>query len=90
MAQKVLEAYGEYTVLDTWFAENHVKCALLVCGKSVQKQKINDYLKLLPERLGIRIVRFMDMYAAIDYDNISRFTLKEQLTMIHHSKFKRS
>ena len=70
MAQKVLEAYGEYTVLDTWFAENHVKCAMLVCGRSIQHQKIHEYLEKIPVRLGIRIVQFMDFQPNPLYENV--------------------
>ena len=44
MKQTILEANGEYSVLDTWFSQ--VKCPMLVCGKSINRQKINELLKL--------------------------------------------
>ena len=43
MNQKILEANGEYSILDSWF--HQTKCCMLVCGKSIARLKINDYLK---------------------------------------------
>ena len=70
MGQRILEAVGQYDVLDSWFAENHVSCAMLVCGKSITRQKINDYLKEVPSRLGIKIVRFIDFQPNPLYENV--------------------
>lgn len=70
MGQRILEAVGQYDVLDSWFAKNHVSCAMLVCGESITRQKINNYLKEVPSRLGIKIVRFMDFQSNPLYENV--------------------
>lgn len=70
MKQRIIEANGQYKVLDSWFTENHVKCALLVCGKSIERQIINSYLEEVPTRLGVKIVRFMDFQPNPLYENI--------------------
>ena len=70
MEQRRIEANGEYSVLDSWFAENHVKCAMLVCGKSITRQKINSYLEEVPSRLGVKIVRFMDFQPNPLYESV--------------------
>lgn len=70
MEQRIIEANGEYRVLDSWFAENHLKCAMLVCGKSITRQKINSYLEEVPSRLGVKIVRFMDFQPNPLYESV--------------------
>lgn len=70
MEQRIIEANGEYSVLDSWFSENHVKCAMLVCGKSITRQKINSYLEEVPSRLGVKIVRFMDFQPNPLYESV--------------------
>ena len=35
MEQRIIEANGQYDALDSWFLENHIKNAMLVCGKSI-------------------------------------------------------
>ncbi len=70
MAQKILEANGQYGVLDAWFAENHVKRAMPACGKSIKTQKINNYLENLSSRLGVKIVRFMDFQPNPLYESV--------------------
>lgn len=70
MEQRILEANGNYNVVDSWFTENHIICAMLVCGKSITKQKINSYLEEVPTRLGVRVVRFMDFQPNPLYENV--------------------
>lgn len=70
MEQRILEANGNYDVLDSWFTENHVSCVMLVCGKSITRQKINSYLGEVPSRLGVKIVRFMDFQPNPLYENV--------------------
>lgn len=70
MEQRILEANGNYGVLDSWFTENHVSCAMLVCGKSISRQKINNYLEEVPSRLGVKIVRFTDFQPNPLYENV--------------------
>lgn len=71
MSQTILEANGQYEVLDSWFEEKHIKCAMLVCGKSITRQKINTYFDELPSRLGVKIVRFMDFQPNPLYENVT-------------------
>lgn len=70
MSQTILEANGQYEVLDSWFEENHIKCAMLVCGKSITRQKINTYFDELPSRLRVKITRFMDFQPNPLYENV--------------------
>lgn len=70
MEQRVFTANGEYSELDDWFLQEHVHCAMLVCGKSAEKQKINDCLSALSERHGIRIVRFTGFQPNPLYENV--------------------
>jgi alcohol dehydrogenase class IV len=72
MEQRILEANGQYDILDSWFAENHVHCAMLVCGKSITRQKINNYLENLSSRLGVKIIRFMDFQPNPLYESVVR------------------
>ena len=43
---------------------------MLVCGRSIQRQKINAYLEELPARLGVKIIRFMDFQPNPLYENV--------------------
>lgn len=70
MKQKIFEANGQYNVLDSWFTEKHIKCVMLVCRKSVKKQKIYGYLEELPYRLGIKIIHFMDFQPNPLYESV--------------------
>ena len=70
MEQKILEANGRYDVLDSWFTENDVSRVMLVCGKSITRQKINNYLEEVPSRLGVKIIRFMDFQPNPLYENV--------------------
>lgn len=68
--QKIIEANEEYDVLDGWFKENGVKYAMLVCGKSIQRQKINEYLYKTMEHLGVKITRFVGFQSNPLYENV--------------------
>lgn len=68
MAQNVLEADGEYRLLDSWFAG--AKCVMLVCGRSICRQRIDEYLKAVPARLGVKIVRFSDFVPNPQYESV--------------------
>ena len=70
MEQNILEANGEYSILDSWFIKNHVSCTMLVCGRSITRQAINEYLESLPSRLGVKVVRFMDFQPNPLYENV--------------------
>lgn len=70
MGQVILEANGKYDILDTWFLENRVKCVMLVCGKSIQRQTVNSYLEELPSHMGVKLVRFMDFQPNPRYESV--------------------
>ena len=70
MNQTILEANGQYEVLDAWFEENQIRCAMLVCGKSIRRQEINAYFEELTSRLGVKILRFMDFQSNPLYENV--------------------
>lgn len=70
MGQRILEANGNYEVLDSWFSENHVTSAMLVCGESIKRQSINEYLGSVSSRLGIEVVRFMGFQPNPLYENV--------------------
>lgn len=71
MEQKIIEAKGQYDALDSWFLENHIHSVLLVCGKSIVRQKINDYIEKLPSHLGVKIVRFMEFQPNPLYESVA-------------------
>ncbi len=70
MEQRIIDANGQYGGFDSWFIDNHVSCIMLVCGKSIERLQINDYINKLSSRLGIRIIRFMDFQPNPLYENV--------------------
>lgn len=68
MTQKILEANGEYSCLDSWFSQ--VKNAMLVCGKSIERQEIYKYLEAVSSRLGVNIIRFSDFAPNPLYESV--------------------
>ena len=70
MGQRIIEANGQYGLLDSWFTGNNAHNVMLVCGRSIQRQKINAYLEELPARLGVKIIRFMDFQPNPLYENV--------------------
>lgn len=70
MEQRIIEANGNYNVLDSWFTKNHVRSAMLVCGKSIERQKINSYLENMHAYLGVNIIRFSDFAPNPLYDSV--------------------
>ena len=68
MEQTIIRADGEYSKLDSWFAK--ARRVMLVCGKSIEKQKIYDYLLNLPKRTDLKIIRFSDFTPNPDYKSV--------------------
>lgn len=68
--QKILKANGQYDLLDSWFVENNIKKTMLVCGRSIQRQKINKYFEKVEERLGVKIIRFTGFQPNPLYENV--------------------
>ena len=58
MEQTIIAANGSYEGLDAWFMKRHK--VLLVCGRSISRQKVNDFFLELPSRLGVDVIRFSD------------------------------
>lgn len=68
MEQTILRASADYSCLDKWFTKN--KRIMLVCGNSIDKLKINDYLMRIKQRFGVEIVRFSDFMPNPDYMSV--------------------
>lgn len=68
MEQTIIRADGEYCKLAPWFAKS--RRVMLVCGKSIEKQKIYDYLLNLPKQNDLKIIRFSDFSPNPDYESI--------------------
>ena len=70
MKQTVIRADGEYGKLDSWFAK--ARSVMLVCGNSIEKQKIYDYLLNQPKGNDLKISRFSDFTPNPDYESVVR------------------
>ena len=68
MKQTIIAANGSYEGLDPWFKGLHK--ILLVCGRSITRQKVNAYFEELPARLGVEVVRFSDYAPNPLYDSV--------------------
>lgn len=68
MEQTILRASADYSCLDKWFTKN--KRVMLVCGNSIDKLKINDYLMHIKQRFGVEVVRFSDFTPNPDYSSV--------------------
>lgn len=58
--QVILHASEDYAELDAYLREHPAKKILLVCGRSIQSLRINNYFKKLESRTDIQIIRFSD------------------------------
>lgn len=70
MWQRIITARDNYIEFDQWFLENNLHTVMLVCGRSIERQKINYYLEDLQNRLGVRIIRFMDFEPNPLYESV--------------------
>ncbi len=70
MEQKVLSADNNYQQLDEHFKELDANSVFLVCGKSMQRLNICRYFDTLPERLGVKVVRFSDFVPNPRYESV--------------------
>ena len=68
MEQRIITANGNYKEVDSWL--KGLQRVLLVCGKSISKQKINAYFEELPARLGVEIIRFSDFAPNPLYESV--------------------
>ena len=70
MEQKIISAENNYRELDHWFLNNGLEKVLLVCGKSIARQNINKYFETVQERLGVKVIRFMDFAPNPYYESV--------------------
>lgn len=68
--QKILSAGGFYEELDRYFAENAIQNLFLVCDNSLPFLRIGEYFSSLPEKSGVRVVRFSDFHPNPDYASV--------------------
>ena len=70
MGQKIISAENNYLELDHWFLNYGLEKVLLVCGKSITRQKINEYFENVQDRLGVKVTRFMDFTPNPRYESV--------------------
>lgn len=70
MEQKILFSSKDNIELDIYFQESKIKTILLVCGKSIFSLRIHQYFKILEERLGIKVVYFMEFQPNPLYESV--------------------
>lgn len=68
--QRIITGKESYIELDNYLRETRVRCALLVCGKSIRLLDINNYFTTLEKRVGVRMVRFSDFKSNPSYDSV--------------------
>ena len=67
--QKILTANGNNdSILDSWFQNN--KSIMLVHGKSIERQKINEYFNAIPAKFTCKIIRFSDFAPNPTYESV--------------------
>ena len=65
----ILHADRQYRELDAQLEHAGIRHLMLVCGRSVEKLQIYEYLRTLPERLHIRVTRFSDFAPNPQYES---------------------
>ncbi len=70
--QKVIVADETYTELSDYLSGHAVRSIFLVCGKSMSGLKIGKYFEELPERMGIKVIKFSDFAPNPKYESIVR------------------
>lgn len=68
--QNILTASKKYIELDKYFEENAIRNIFLVCDGSIPFLRLDEYLKELPQRLGINVVRFDDFSPNPVYESV--------------------
>ena len=72
MEQKIISAENNYRELDHWFHNHGLEKVLLVCGKSIARQRINEYFETMQDRLGVKVIRFMDFAPNPLYESVMK------------------
>lgn len=70
MLQKVHTMSDDYSILDKWISGNVIRCAMLVCGNSIKRQKINSYFEKIVEKKKVRIIRFSEFTPNPKYEEV--------------------
>ena len=68
--QTILSAENDYKSLDIWLTDNKIARLLLVCDRSLSFLTIKDYFGTLPERLGVKVVKFDDFQPNPLYESV--------------------
>ena len=63
---------SDYAAMDCWLHQNGAKRAMLICGKSIERQLINQYFNTLFDRQGVEVVRFMDFTPNPQYESVAK------------------
>ena len=56
--QTILSADNQYEAFDRWLSDYGIRTLLLVCDASMEFLNIRTYFAALPERLGVKVIRF--------------------------------
>lgn len=67
--QRILNAEENYKDLDTCLREAQITRLFLVCGNSIKKLDISDYIDSLEARLGISVVKFSEFSPNPTYES---------------------
>ncbi len=70
MEQKILSPANDYRELDEHLKGLGAKGVFLVCGPSMRRLNIGRYFDALPERLGVKVVRFSDFVPNPRYESV--------------------
>lgn len=70
VGQEILIASENYVELDDYIQKNGFKTVFLVCDGSLSFLRLNDYFKGVEDRLGIKLVKFMDFQPNPLYESV--------------------
>ncbi len=70
MEQKILSPASDYKELDEHLRGLGAEGVFLVCGKSIERLNIGRYFDTLPQRLGLKVVRFSDFVPNPRYESV--------------------
>lgn len=68
--QSIVIKENDYTALEDFFASTQHKRILLVCGRSIEKLQIGEYIKEIELKLGLEFIRFSDFEPNPKYESV--------------------
>lgn len=68
--QTILRAPENYEGLDKFFEENGIHSIFLVCDRSLEYLRLNDYIDGLEDRCGIKVFKFSDFEPNPKYESV--------------------